>query len=201
MGRWLRDDGYKRLARERGYRSRAAFKLLQLDKKYGLIREGDVVVDLGAAPGGWLQVARQRVGEGGFVLGVDLMPIRELPFENVKTIVADITHPDTADLILQNLPRKADVLLSDASPQISGIWSVDHLRSVELCRSALGLCRRVLREGGNAVLKLFQGGEQAPLWREFSRQFEFSKISKPSASRSGSAEIYLVGKRFRSGQS
>lgn len=192
-----REEGYRRLARELGYRSRAAFKLLQLQRRYRLLRRGDVVVDLGAAPGGWLQVARREVGEEGFVLGVDLLPVKELPFENVRTIIADITRPETADLILRKLPKRADVLLSDASPQISGVWSVDHLRSVELCRSALGLCHRVLREGGNAVLKLFQGEELAFFWREFSAQFKFSKISKPQASRSGSAEVYLVGKLFR----
>ncbi len=189
-------DAYRRLARERGYRSRAAFKLLQLDRRYHLFKRGDVVVDLGAAPGGWLQVARQKVGEEGFVLGVDLLPIRELPHGNVATLVADITEPQTASLILQLLPRKADVVLSDASPQISGVWSVDHLRSVELCRSALQICEKVLRSGGNALIKIFQGEEFESFFSEFKRRFQFSKIHKPGASRRGSAEIYLVGKNL-----
>ena len=184
------------MARELGYRSRAAFKLLQLNRRYGLMKRGDVVVDLGAAPGGWLQVARQKVGEEGFVLGVDVLPIKKLPYENVVTLVADITEERTASLILQSLPRKADVVLSDASPQISGVWSIDHLKSVELCRSALKICDAVLRTGGTALIKIFQGEELEDFFEEFSRRFEFSKMSKPEASRRGSAEIYLVGKSF-----
>jgi 23S rRNA (uridine2552-2'-O)-methyltransferase len=190
-------DGYRKMARELGYRSRAAFKLLQLNRRYGLLKRGDVVVDLGAAPGGWLQVARQKVGEEGFVLGVDILPIRPLPYENVLTLVADITEEQTAMLILQSLPKKADVVLSDASPQISGVWEIDHLRSVELCRSTLRICEKVLRVGGNALIKIFQGKEFNSFFSEFSKKFDFAKVSKPEASRRGSAEIYLVGKGFR----
>jgi 23S rRNA (uridine2552-2'-O)-methyltransferase len=184
------------MARELGYRSRAAFKLLQLNRRYGLLKRGDVVVDLGAAPGGWLQVARQKVGEEGFVLGVDILPIRPLPYENVLTLVADITEEQTALLILQSLPRKADVVLSDASPQISGVWGVDHLRSVELCKSALRICEKVLKEGGNALVKIFQGEEFDSFFSEFSKKFDFAKVSKPEASRKGSAEMYLIGKGY-----
>jgi 23S rRNA (uridine2552-2'-O)-methyltransferase len=106
-------------------------------------------------------------------------------------------EPQTASLILQLLPRKADVVLSDASPQISGVWSIDHLRSVELCRSALRICEKVLREGGNALIKIFQGEEFDSFFSEFSKKFDFTKVSKPEASRRGSAEIYLIGKNFR----
>lgn len=192
-----REDGFKRLAREIGYRSRAAFKLIQLDKRYHLIKGGDVVVDLGAAPGGWLQVCREKVGETGFVLGVDLLPIKELPFENVRTIIMDITSPDAPSRILEALPRKADVVLSDLSPNIYGIWSVDHQRSISLCRSAINICEQVLREGGNALLKAFQGEEFPTFYREFSTKFEFSKVSKPEASRKSSAEVYVIGKGFK----
>jgi 23S rRNA (uridine2552-2'-O)-methyltransferase len=189
-------DGYRKMARELGYRSRAAFKLLQLNKRYGLLKRGDVVVDLGAAPGGWLQVARRKVGEEGFVLGVDILPIRPLPYENVLTLVADIREEQTVSLILQSLPRKADVVLSDASPQISGVWEVDHSRSVELCRCVLRICERVLRAGGNALIKIFQGEEFDSFFSEFSKKFDFVKVSKPEASRRRSAEIYLVGKGY-----
>lgn len=184
------------MARELGYRSRAAFKLLQLNKRYGLLKRGDVVVDLGAAPGGWLQVARRKVGEEGFVLGVDILPIRPLPYENVLTLVADIREEQTVSLILQSLPRKADVVLSDASPQISGVWEVDHFSSVELCRCVLRICERVLRAGGNALIKIFQGEEFDSFFSEFSKKFDFVKVSKPEASRRRSAEIYLVGKGY-----
>jgi 23S rRNA (uridine2552-2'-O)-methyltransferase len=189
-------DGYRKMARELGYRSRAAFKLLQLNKRYGLLKRGDVVVDLGAAPGGWLQVARRKVGEEGFVLGVDILPIRPLPYENVLTLVADIREEQTVSLILQSLPRKADVVLSDASPQISGVWEVDHSRSVELCRCVLRICERVLRAGGNALIKIFQGEEFDSFFSDFSKKFDFVKVSKPEASRRRSAEIYLVGKGY-----
>ncbi len=184
------------MARELGYRSRAAFKLLEINKRYRLMKKGDVVVDLGAAPGGWMQVAGQVVGETGLVLGVDVLPIRRFPKYNLLSIKADLLDPNTPDLILSHLPRKADVVLSDASPRISGVWDVDHLKSVELCQAALKICKRVLREGGCALLKIFQGEKFLEFKREFDQHFEFSKATKPKASRKGSAEIYLIGRGF-----
>lgn len=178
-------------------RSRAAFKLKQLDGRYDLLRRGHVVVDLGAAPGGWLQVARERVGNEGFVLGVDLQPIAELPYENVVTLVADITDSATPELIMAKLPRAADVVLSDASPKISGVWDVDHVRSVELARSALTIADVVLAPGGKLLVKVFQGGMFEELVAEVRRRFSSLKVTKPAASRRGSAEVYVVAKGFR----
>ena len=185
------------MAKKLGYRSRAAFKLLQLDRRYGLFERGDVVVDLGAAPGGWLQVAAERVGAGGFVLGVDLNPIAPLDRENVRTIQADILNPATADLVLGCLPRKADVVLSDASPKITGVWDVDHARSVELARGALRIASHVLKRGGRFVVKVFQGEEFPRFVTEVREQFGFVKISKPQASRKASAEAYVLARGFR----
>lgn len=200
MGKERRDrDHFYKMAKAEGYRSRASYKLKQLNRRYGILHGGDVVVDLGAAPGGWLQVARESVGGDGFVLGVDLQPIRELPFDNVRTIRADITERGTGALIRHKLPKTADVVLSDASPKISGVWEVDHARSVELAKSALRIACEVLRPGGKMLVKVFQG----ELFREFvedvRREFGFVKISKPKASRKRSAEVYVVAKGFKGG--
>lgn len=192
-------EHYYRLAKRMGYRSRAAFKLLQLSKRYGILKEGNVVVDLGAAPGGWLQVAAEEVGSEGFVLGVDLQPIKPLGLPNVKTIVADILDPETPDRILRELPRKADVVLSDASPRITGVWSVDHAKSVDLVLSALSICRRVLSPGGRALVKIFQGERFPEVLERFKQSFTFVKVSKPMASRKQSSESYIVGKGFMGG--
>ncbi|KXA90054.1 hypothetical protein AKJ57_04500 [candidate division MSBL1 archaeon SCGC-AAA259A05] len=197
--RWQKkrkNEHYYKKAKKEGYRSRAAYKLKQLDEKYGLLRENDVTVDLGAAPGGWLQVVREKVGREGFVLGVDLEPIEKLDYENVETIRADITEEGTEDLILKNLPRKPDVILSDASPNISGVWEVDHARSVELGRSALSLARELLGREGNVLIKVFQGKFFEKLKEEAREDFDFLKASKPKASRKRSAEIYTIGKGF-----
>jgi len=189
-------EHFYRMAKRSGYRSRASFKVKQLNKRYNLLQRGDVVIDLGAAPGGWLQVAREEVGEEGFVLGVDLQEIAKLPYENVKTIVADITDASTPELTGNNLPRAADVVLSDASPKISGIWSVDHARSVELARAALAIAGRVLAPGGRLLVKVFQGEFFEDFVGEVRKKFEFVKISKPLASRKGSAEAYVIAKGF-----
>ncbi len=189
-------EHFYRMAKRSGYRSRASFKVKQLNKRYNLLQRGDVVVDLGAAPGGWLQVAREEVGEGGFVLGVDLQEIAKLLYENVKTIVADITDASTPELTRNNLPRAADVVLSDASPKISGIWSVDHARSVELARAALTIAEQVLAPDGRLLVKVFQGEFFEGFVGEVGKKFEFVKISKPLASRKGSAEVYIIAKGF-----
>jgi len=185
------------MAKREGYRSRAAFKIKQLDRRYGLFRRGDVVVDLGAAPGGWLQATRERVGNEGFVLGIDLQPIAKLPYENVTTLVVDITDPATPTLIKTKLPRAADVVTSDASPQISGVWDVDHARSMELARGALTIADAVLAQGGKLLIKVFQGEMLDDLLAEIRLKFEFVKASKPMASRKGSAEIYVIAKEFK----
>ena len=185
-------EPYYRAAKRLGYRSRAAFKLKQLDRRYKLLKRGDVVVDLGAAPGGWLQVARERVGAEGFVLGVDLQPIAKLPYDNVATLVADITDPSTPELILQNLPHPANALISDASPKISGVWTVDHTRSIELGRAVLAIAERMLAPDGKLLIKVFQGEFFESFVNEVKKRFEFVKVSKPPASRKGSAEAYVI---------
>jgi len=191
-------EHFYRMAKQLKLRSRAAFKLQQLDRRYGLLRRGGVVVDLGAAPGGWLQVSRERVGDGGFVLGVDLQQIAKLPYDNIITLVADITDEATPELIRKKLPRAADIVLSDASPKISGVWDVDHARSIELARAALAIAGAVLAPGGRLLIKVFQGELFNDFVSEVQGKFSFVKVSKPAASRKGSAEAYVIAKGFAS---
>ncbi len=190
-------EHFYRMAKQAGYRSRATYKIKQLNERYNLLQRGDVIVDLGAAPGGWLQVAREEAGEEGFVLGIDLQEIKKLPYENVKTIVADITDASTPELTRNNLPRAANVILSDASPKISGVWSVDHARSVEIARAALTIAEQVLVPGGRMLVKVFQGEFFKGFVGEVREKFGFVKISKPPASRKGSAEAYVIAKGFK----
>jgi len=188
-----RGDHYYRRARERGYRSRAAFKLLEAARAFRLIRPGDVVVDLGCAPGSWLQVARELVGPRGFVLGVDLRPVEPLGYENVKVLQADVMSEGILSAIRAALPGEADVLLSDMAPNLTGIRELDHARQVELARRALWLARRLLRPGGNAFVKAMQGSLFDRLLAAFRRSFRIARPFKPRASRPESPEIYVVG--------
>ena len=132
---WIRDrkrEYYYKKAKEENYRSRSTYKLVQANEKYGFIQRNNIVVDLGAAPGGWIQAARKMTGKHGYVLGVDLKPIEPFTQEYVRSIIADFTEPGTVDLILSFLPRKADAVLCDAAPNVTGVWEVDHARQIDL---------------------------------------------------------------------
>jgi len=198
---WIQDrkrDYYYKKAKAEQYRSRATYKLSLTAQKYHFIRRGDIVVDVGAAPGGWIQAARKIAGKTGFVLGVDLKPIAAFPQEYIKTIIGDITEPDTLKQIQAFLPRKADVVLSDASPNISGVWEVDHARQIDLATQALKLALEILRASGNFFVKVFEGDLLNDFIKELERHFEEVKIVKPKASRAQSSEMYLLGLRFKS---
>ncbi len=198
--RWIQErqhDQYYRLAKLKGYRSRAAYKLKQAVKTYNLIREGQLVVDLGASPGGWIQVAREIVGPEGMVVGVDLKPISPIPYPNVRLIEADIYQPGLIERILRELGAYADVLLSDLSPHIIGAWDVDHARQIDLARTAIGIARGVLRPKGNCLIKLFHGPELKGLQEEAGRMYYQSRLYKPKASRPESSEIYFLGLGLR----
>lgn len=184
-------DQYRRLAREEGYKSRAAYKLLESVRKYGLIKNGDLVLDFGAAPGGWLQVASEAAGDSGLVVGVDLEPV-ELSEPNVVTIQSDVKSPELAVKLEKVLPRKADVCLSDLSPQVTGTWDLDHYRQIDLTMAAASLMGGFLRKGGNAMFKVFDGERFGETRAMLSKQFKRVQITKPKASRKGSAELYLV---------
>ncbi|MDX1744948.1 MAG: 23S rRNA (uridine(2552)-2'-O)-methyltransferase [Halobacteriales archaeon] len=188
-----RRDRYYNRAKQEGYRSRASYKLAQLDDEASLFSPGDTVVDLGAAPGGWLQVAAERVGDGTIV-GVDLQRIT--PLEGVETVRGDITSEEVRDELATLLgDRPADVVLSDMAPNMSGEYSLDHARSIGLAREALGVAEEVLAGGGDFVVKVFDGSELDELRTDLEREFDTVREVRPDASRSSSSELYLVCKR------
>lgn len=196
--RWLnerRNDFYYRKAKQLNYRSRASFKLHQINEKFGIFKPGMSVVDLGAAPGGWLQIAKERVGPEGKVVGVDLQHIA--PLEGVETIRGDMTKPETVEELMRLLDGKADVVISDMSPNISGQYSIDHARSVDLCTHALNFARQTLRPGGSLVMKIFEGDMINQFLAEVRRDFSAVRLHAPKASRSQSSEIYVVAKGFK----
>lgn len=195
--RWVqerRNEYYYKLAKKLHYRSRASFKLMQIDDRFGIFKEGDSVVDLGASPGGWLQVAKERVGERGKVIGVDLRPIRHL--DGVVTIMGDITEDSTMIELLEKIGGKADTVLSDMAPDIGGNYSTDHARSVDLCMYAVGVCDRVLKKNGKLVVKVFMGDMMDSLRKEIESRFRSVIMHSPAASRETSSEMYIIAKGF-----
>jgi len=185
-------DYYYWLAKRKGYRSRASFKLLQMNKTFKLIKEGDKVLDLGASPGGWSQVAVEL--GASLVVAVDINPMK--PIEGVEFIRGDITKSETIEKI-REISDEFDVVMSDASPKISGIWTIDHLRSVDLALASFRIAKELLKPGGNFIVKIFQGEEIQNVFNEFKKYFRFKKFHSPKASRKKSAEIYFVGKGFK----
>ena len=186
-----RTDEYYHRAKQQGYRSRAAYKLKQLDEDAGLISDGDTVVDLGAAPGGWLQVASELAGEGGTVVGVDLQRIK--PIDGVETIRGDMTEDDTRDRIVDAV-GEADVVVSDMAPNMTGEYSLDHARSVYLARTAFETALELLAPGGDFVAKVFEGPDTDELRADIDREFEYVRTIHPDASRDSSSELYMVAK-------
>jgi len=176
------------------YRSRAAYKLTEAIKRYHFIEFGDVVLDLGAAPGGWMQSARRAAGNRGFILGVDLKSIEPFPQPYVRTIICDITEPEAVQQILEMLPREADAVISDASPNISGIWEVDHARQIDLSQQALEIALQTLKPSGNFFVKVFQGDMLNDFIQKVKQHFETVIVVKPKASRPKSSEIFLLAR-------
>ena len=196
---WIKErkrEYYYRKAKEEKYRSRAAYKLLQVAEKYRFMKPSDVVVDLGASPGGWLQVSRRLVGAKGFVLGVDLNHVPPFNLSNVYTIVGDITDPQTVSEIKEVLPYPADVVISDVSPNISGIWELDHARQIDLARKSLQIAISILKPKGSFFTKVFQGDMLKGFLNEVKQHFGFVKLIKPKASRTRSAELYILALDF-----
>ncbi|HUS79606.1 MAG TPA: RlmE family RNA methyltransferase [Patescibacteria group bacterium] len=198
--RWLTEKGgdvYHRMAKEQGYRSRATYKLKQLDDRFQIFRGALFVLDVGAAPGGWLQLASESIQNGGLILGVDLEEIEDLGLENVKTIVGDILDENTFERIKRFFPGKIDLILSDLAPNVSGVWDMDHYRQIDLAKMALDIAKRILRRKGWFVSKVFQGSEYEAYLSEVKEAFSLVRIVKPKASRKGSAEIYVVAKYMK----
>jgi 23S rRNA (uridine2552-2'-O)-methyltransferase len=186
-----RKDDYYNRAKQQGYRSRAAYKLKQLDSDAGVISDGDTVVDLGAAPGGWLQVASELVGEGGTVVGVDLQRIDSI--EGVETIRGDMTEDETRERIVESI-GEADVVVSDMAPNMTGEYSLDHARSVYLARTAFETSLELLAPDGDFVAKVFEGPDTDGLRADIDEEFEYVRTIHPDASRDSSSELYMVAK-------
>jgi len=193
-----RKDRFYRKAKERGLRSRAAFKLDDLD--HGLVRAGDRVVDLGCWPGGWLQVLSLRVGTSGKVVGVDLRKTDRSSLENVRVIQGDIFEPGIVDEVAAALGGPADVVLSDMAANATGHRKTDHLKIMALAETAALFAREVLKPGGAFLCKVLQGGTEGTLLADLKRDFATVKHVKPSASRSDSAELYVLATGFRGGR-
>lgn len=184
-----RKDLYRRLAREQGYKSRAAFKLIEACDKYGFIRTGDYVVDFGSAPGGWLQVASELVGTWGMVAGVDIRRVH-MKEKNIVTLAMDIQDPGITDALLRLMKRKADVLLSDLSPSVSGVWELDQGRQADLTLRVLELAPSLLTNGGAVFCKLFEGERSQEVRQALRKGFDDVKVLKPAASRNSSSEMF-----------
>jgi 23S rRNA (uridine2552-2'-O)-methyltransferase len=197
--RWLREhfgDAFVRQAQALGLRSRAAFKLLEIDQRDRLLRLGQTVVDLGAAPGGWAQVAADKVGPGGRVVALDLLPIEPLP--GVTVLQGDFTEQAVLDRLLGELDgRPVDLVLSDMAPNMSGMKAVDQPRAALLAELALDCARQVLRPKGDLLLKMFQGEGFDPLLAELRAAFSKVVVRKPKASRPRSREVYLLARNYR----
>jgi 23S rRNA (uridine2552-2'-O)-methyltransferase len=185
-------DRFYRQAKEAGFAARSVFKLAELDEKFGLFRPGRSVLDLGAAPGSWMQYVSERVGETGRVVGVDRNPIRAALPANSRFIQKDVLSLEAGEL-----DGEFDLVISDLAPQTTGNREGDHARSMELCRKALALARELLVSGGSFVCKMYQGEESKEFLDELRRHFRTAKTQKPKASRAESREVFFVGVGFQ----
>jgi 23S rRNA (uridine2552-2'-O)-methyltransferase len=192
-----RKDAFYKKAKQEGYRSRSAYKLLELNQAFHLLKPGDRVIDLGSWPGGWVQVAATLVGNIGQVVGIDLIALDPLPLANVTLLQGDATDPAKQEEILTLLNGPADVVLSDMAPKLSGIRETDEARVMALCRGALACARRLLRPGGTLLLKVFMGPEYKTFLSELRAAFSTVKTTRPESTRKGSAETYVLATGLR----
>ncbi|WP_277554773.1 SAM-dependent methyltransferase [Halobaculum limi] len=202
-----KDDFYNR-AKQEGYRARSAYKLRQIDEEFDLFDHGDTVVDLGAAPGGWLQIAAEEVTEAGTVVGVDLQRIDDLDHPHVETVRGDMTEERTRYYLRKALGvdpdpdpdddappvRPVDVVISDMAPNMTGEYQLDHARSIHLCRQALDTALELLKPGGDFVVKVFDGPDLADFRDDVDAEFQYVRAYTPEASRKRSSERYLIAR-------
>lgn len=188
---------FYRKAKEKKYRARSAYKLIEINKRFRLIKPRNVIVDLGAAPGSWSQVALRFVGEHGFVLGVDIIPVAPLPspFHFLK---ADLTKAETATKIKKLIPRSADIVLSDVAPEFSGIRIRDIGIAMSLSTASFKIAKKILKKGGHFICKVFLGKDFQLFITELKKNFKEVRTVKPSASLKESAEMYVVARGFKS---
>jgi 23S rRNA (uridine2552-2'-O)-methyltransferase len=193
---YQRKDAHYRRARAEGYRARSVYKLAELDRRYRLLRKGDAVVDLGAWPGAWLQLALERIGAGGRVVGIDLVAIEKLPAPNVALVVGDVHDPATAEAIVERLGRRADVVLSDLAPKLTGIRATDEARAQALNETTLALLPVLLAPSGRFVMKTFMSGRFEAILSATRALFAEVRTTRPEATRRGSAELFVLGLGF-----
>ncbi|MFL4989700.1 MAG: RlmE family RNA methyltransferase [Microvirga sp.] len=196
--KWLErqlNDPYVARAKREGYRSRAAFKLLEIDEKFKILKPGQKIVDLGAAPGGWSQIAAKVVGPKGRVVGIDLLPID--PMAGVEFIQLDFLDESAPGRLIEMLGGPADVVMSDMAANTTGHKKTDHLRIIGLAEAAIYFAREILAPGGAFVAKVFQGGTENQLLADLKRDFAVVRHVKPAASRADSAELYVLATGFR----
>lgn len=189
-------DHYRKLAKENMFRSRSVYKLSQINKAHNIIKRGMNIVDIGAAPGGWLQIISKIIGPNGKVIGIDIKKIEPIP--NVYTIEGSIEDEKVIEKINNLLNGfTADVVVSDLAPNVSGLWEMDHLKQIDLTRKAVEVTKKILKENGNAIYKVFQGEETEVFLRYLKGLFLQVIITKPDASRKQSSEIYVVCKKYK----
>ena len=195
---WLKehfDDEYVARAQQEGYRSRATYKLLELNEKDKLLKRGMTVVDLGAAPGGWSQITADIVGDEGMVVALDILPMDPLP--RVEVLQGDFQEEEAFNRLLATLDgRPVDIVMSDMAPNMSGMRSIDQPKAIYLCELTLDLARNVLKPGGNMVIKLFQGEGSDEFVKECRKNFRKIVIRKPAASRARSREVYVLALNY-----
>jgi 23S rRNA (uridine2552-2'-O)-methyltransferase len=194
---YTRKDHFYRQAKSAGYRSRSAYKLLELAKRYQLIGRGDHVVDLGAWPGGWLQVAASLVGERGRVIGVDLVEIEPLPDSTITCIRGDAADPTVQRAMRERADGRVDVVLSDMAPKLTGIRATDAARTAALAATAVDIAAGLLRPGGRLLLKVFTSPETDALVTTLRASYQTVKRTRPDATRAGSAELYVIALGYR----
>jgi len=196
--KWLErqlNDPYVARAKREGYRSRAAYKLLEIDEKYKVLKPGQKIVDLGAAPGGWSQIAAKVVGPKGKVVGIDLLPIDPMP--GVEFIQLDFLDESAPGKLIEMLGGPADIVMSDMAANTTGHKKTDHLRIIGLAEAAIYFAREILAPGGAFIAKVFQGGTENQLLSDLKRDFAVVRHVKPAASRADSAELYVMATGFR----
>lgn len=198
--RWIdeqKHDFYHKKAKEQGYRARSAFKLNQMNNKYHFLKPGIKVLDIGAAPGSWLQIVSEKIGDTGAVIGVDIVEIKPLGLSNVKTIQGNILEEETQKKIENLIGNNLDVVISDIAPSVSGNWDVDQYNQLILARMSLFIAKKLLVPKGWFITKVFQGRDYNDFLGEVKSSFKSFKVFKPSASRKSSAEIYFIAQGLK----
>lgn len=194
---YVRKDHFYRRAKKEGKASRAAYKLAELQKRFGLIHRGDVVLDLGCAPGGWMQEASAFVGRNGKVVGVDVLPLKILVPTNCEFVKGDVGDASVEQDLIEIIGGRVDLVLSDMSPNLSGVSFADTYRSYELALAAFSACEKFLKDGGNFVVKIFPGGEFQDYAAKLKAGFSSVSVITPNATRRTSSERYIVAAGYK----